>query len=691
LKNKILQFLSEHLLLSVILLNSLYFIFYLLFFDPVWTPDDYFISVDLYGVHLDHYNDMPRYLSALYGKIVNFLLNIYGELPWHTILSYVWIFLSLCLMSYVILSNYRNKFSWLMVNILLLFFAYEGYSVMQWTRTSAIALGTGAFAFFFPTKGKIQKILGIFLFFIGAFIRTGNVKMVVGVWGLTFGMLFIFHILKGRYDLSKWAFLNGLKVVALFVLFNISLNITNNILNEESEEWATFRKWDSYRANVQDYPNPSYDDYKEIYEKYGVSKTEFLFVYSWGFDVYNYELYENIVMAKKEIQQLELTESSDKASVYFDNLSSAFHVYPLSLLKVDVFYCYLILIIILLFALENKNSFIYIAFTFALLVGLNLYLKLNGRYMIHRVDVGIIFTICMILLFLYLYRKSDVVEKKMNYKIVLPLISLYMLLVPYKQFNDEYDTFSPSDLANNRIFYENTAGDDHFYLFVNSRRDTNRKSFAYDIYDVPKVGFMKNIFGLIFASPELQEMYKEDYGIEDPYLDIIDNPEMYLARGTSMEMLSETVEYISEKSGIKVDAVCVKQFLGKSLYRINSQDITDVYAFANVIEDTSKVNEDLQLTIKKGKLKLAGSVYIEGENDFYQNVYIDIVDSQTKEHQLFYTLQMLNEEYEIGTSGWCSNISAEIQLPKFYDADDEIYLMIETLDAAYKYPCGLLN
>lgn len=678
------KYLSEHLLVSVILLNLLYLAINLLLYDPVWHPDDYYIAADLYGVYLGDYNNSPVYLTALYANLITFFLNICGSLPWYTILSYTWVFMSLCLISYVVLSHNKTKITWVIVNILILFFSFEGYMCMQWTKTSAIAMGAGMFAFVFPTKNKWVKVPAIILFLIGAFFRTSNVQMVIGAWGVTFGVLFIYHVWKKKYDLCKSTAMNATKVMILFVVFNILLNVTNTMLIEKSEELDIFNKWSSYRVNAQDYGIPSYDENKEIYDKYNIIEEELDFIHNWGFDVYNYELYEKVTLAKTEINQNELLPVEGNTFLAFlMKAIDSLHTFPVSFLKIDVFYCYIILIIVLLYCSKNKECLYYVGFTFALLWALNVYLFIKGRYLMHRADVGVIFNICLVLLYLFMYQTRDFAEKSMNKKIIF-LILLCLIVTPARNFYDDRDRVSQTDIANNKIFYANTAEDEHFYVFVNTRNSNDRKSYGFDIYDVPQKGLQKNTFGLIMYPPKVQNVI-ESLGIEDPYLDLIDGTGMYLVTGETDEMLEEVLKYVEKKSGKSVSAVCVKNFLGKSIYRVNSKDITDVYTFTNVIEDVSKVNENLQFTIKKGKLKVAGSVFIEGENDFYQNVYIDIVDSQTNNHQLFYTLQTLNEEFEVGTSGWCSNISAKIKLPEFYDESDEIYLMIETQDATYKY------
>ena len=174
-RGRVQKYLSEHLFVSVIILNIVYLSMHLLIYDPIWRADDYYIAANIYGVYLGEYDSTPIYTMPLYGHLVTFFLNICGSLPWYTILSYTWIFMSLCLFSYVILSHMKNKVTWLIVNIILLFFGFEGYMCMQWTKTSAIAMGAGMLSFVFPCKSKWVKVTGILLFLIGAFFRTGNV------------------------------------------------------------------------------------------------------------------------------------------------------------------------------------------------------------------------------------------------------------------------------------------------------------------------------------------------------------------------------------------------------------------------------------------------------------------------------------------------------------------------------------
>ena len=684
LKKALQKYLSEHLLISVILLNLVYLAINLLLYDPVWHPDDYYIAADLYGVYTGTYNSNPIYTTALYGNLLAFFMNLCGSMPWYTILSYIWVFMSLCLVSYVVLSHNRTKISWLIVNIIVLYFSFEGYMCMQWTKTSAIAMGAGLFAFVFPMKKRWVRVPAIMLFLIGGLIRTENVRMAIGAFGLTCGLLFLFYILKGNFDLAKISFLNAVKVLVLYLGFNLLVSTSSSMLVEKSEELDIFNQWSGHRVNAQDYGIPSYAENKDIYDKYNIIEEELDFIHNWGFDVYNFELYEKVSLAKAEINQQAISQvGGSKVAAFFKTAFDSLHTFPISFLKMDVFYCYIILVVVLLFYSKNKDGLYFVGFTFVLLWALNVYLYISGRYLMHRVDVGVIFNICLILLYLFMHQTSDFVEKSIDNKILF-LILLFLIVTPARNFYDDRDRVSQEDIANNKIFYANTVEDEHFYLFVNTRNSNDRKSYGFDIYDIPQKGLQKNTFGLIMAPPNVQSVI-ESLGVEDPYLDIIDGTDMYLVTGENDTMLQEVIKYIEKKSGKSVNAVCVKKFLGKSLYRVNSKDITDVYDFTNATEDITKVNEDLQITLKKGKLKVSGSVYIEGENDFYQNVYIDIVDSQSENHQLFYTRQTRNEEFEVGESGWCSNISAKIKLPEFYDKEDKIYLMIETLDTTYRY------
>lgn len=683
-RERLQNYLSEHLLVLVILLNLAYLVINLLLYDPVWRADDYYIAANIYGVYLDEYDANPIYTTALYGHLVTFFLNICGDLPWYTILSYTWVFASLCLLSYVILLHNRTKISWVIVNLIILFFSFEGYMCMQWTKTSAIAIGTGMFALVFPTKNKWIKPIAVALFLVGAFFRTANVLMVIGSWGVTFGILSIYYFLKKNYDLCKSSIVNISKVVVLYLVFQILLNMTNIMFVEKSEELDKFQKWTSYRSQVQDYAVPEYNENKEIYIKYGITQEDIEFIYQWGFDVYNYELYENISLAIEEINQQNVSQvDGGKWSVLIEKIVDSFHTFPISFLKMDVFYCYIILVIILLYYSKKENGGFLVGFTFALLMGLNIYLFVKGRYLKHRVDVAIIFTICLILVYLFMHYRHDFIEKSVSNKMIF-IILLLLIITPVRMFTDDRHTVSQTDIANNKVFYANASEDKHFYLFVNTRSENDRKSYGFDIYDTPQIGLMKNTFGLIMATPKVQDAI-ESLGIEDPYLDVIDGTNMYLVTGESDSMLQEVLKYIEKKSGKSVYIVCVKEFLGKSIYRVNSKDITDVYDFTNVSNDIISVNQNIQTIVVNGRLNIAGSVYIEGENDFYQNIYIDVVDSQSEEHQLFYTLQTLNQEYEMGESGWCSNISANVNLPEFYDESDAIYLIIETLDITYRY------
>ena len=75
----------------------------LLCFKPFLGTDDYLMSNTLYGVLGDDYDYQVKYENFLYGRLMVFLLRLFPDIPWYTILFYIWIFIALTLLTYVIL------------------------------------------------------------------------------------------------------------------------------------------------------------------------------------------------------------------------------------------------------------------------------------------------------------------------------------------------------------------------------------------------------------------------------------------------------------------------------------------------------------------------------------------------------------------------------------------------------------
>ena len=136
--NKMLKKIVQTPLGKSFILNLIYMGGMLLFFAPFLSIDDYVMSEYGYGVFSDDYDYCVRYENFIYGRLITSLMKLFPDIPWYTVLFYIWIFISLTLFAYIVLIYFDNYLGIVVANTMLLFFSYEGYVCIQFTKVSGI-------------------------------------------------------------------------------------------------------------------------------------------------------------------------------------------------------------------------------------------------------------------------------------------------------------------------------------------------------------------------------------------------------------------------------------------------------------------------------------------------------------------------------------------------------------------------
>lgn len=660
--------------LMVILLNITVVGILLIIFQPIRNQDDYAIASDLYGSYLGRYNNSAIYINPVYATLVTWLLTLNGSVPWYPVLMYIWTFIALTLVTFCLIDLQDNWFGWGAGFVLAFAFGYECYICLQWTKISAIALAAGFFYFMCREKMGIGHIVAFIEILAGALIRSSNIPMVLGVWGCTL----VFEIFLQIID--KKSVVKYIKKIFVLLCVGVAIWGVTKYTSSMSVDDTDYPEWNANRAYLQDYGIPDYMEYKEIYETYGITQDEWKYVRAWGTDVYNAELYENLVTAKKEI----LKYKSGKTEELGILVRKFMVQYPRNFVQIDVFYCYLVLLILLLVLLKTKFRWLMVGYSFVMLMGLNFYLFYKGRYFIHRVDVGIFFAV--ILALLYLWRKGVYSPPKTSRLwTAIVWVGVLIILTPIGVMDDDVDFIPITMLQENKMFNHYSSKDDHFYVYANTNYHNNWRIASFDVFQVPELGELKNTFGILFPTKMIQQNLKKQ-GITDPYVDLVDGTGMYFVSDRS-EVDEWMIGYLAKRNGKPVTVTMVKKVLNKYIYRVNSGDISELYQFDDIKEDNTHLVNTTENTIKDRVLNIRGNLYMDNENDFYQNVYIRIKDGDTGETNLFYVCQNQDKKFKVGTPGWCSALDVAIPLPDTYDEKDEISFVIEAEDGVYQ--CGI--
>ncbi len=276
---------KHNIVTKSILLNLVYLFGMLLAFVPFFSIDDYLMSNTIYGVGRAGYDYHATYMNFVYGRLMVFLLRLFPEIPWYTVLFDLWVFIALTLLTYMILKWSNNYAGLILANLLLLFFSYEGYVAVQFTKVAGIL---GAVAVLVLLSEKIPrkpKMIGICLWILSCMIRIDCAKMALGVWGLLLVWKVLEATWKTRRNPIKEYWKRGFLFLAGACIFIIVPRLSSIGMTEaEKDFWKLFWEHNTVRAAMQDYSVPDYETYREAYEAIGISQNDLNLYWSWNWD-----------------------------------------------------------------------------------------------------------------------------------------------------------------------------------------------------------------------------------------------------------------------------------------------------------------------------------------------------------------------------------------------------------------------
>lgn len=652
-------------------INIVYLVGMLIFFEPFLSIDDIAISNYLYGAYQGGYDYHTLYSSFLYGRIVFLFLSLFPGLPWYTILAYVWTFIALTLLTYAILCWDDSSLGVLLINIILLFFSYESYVCIQFTKISAIIGTAGIFVFTQKEQKKVVRVVGACLLFFAILIRRQASVMIIAGWSIMLVINWVRKCIKEKkWDIKGIVWLGGC-IAIVFFIYELPLVVPKYISEAEETEWEDFYDWSDARVTFQDYDIPQYAEYKEMYDALGVSENDLYVWYSWNFDP------DGITteIGEEVSKQQNKGKGNLEKVISIATLFNFFKTYLEKLETNDCFFAFLLLAIMLGICSRGKLVLYSFMVDGGIILLLYYYLYINGRYNdIHRVDVGIMMLACMMLIYMAM---EEPPKEKLEIKKVAGACLGMLLVVPFQLYADDLPAINKELNYVNKVFYQNVHEDMfHYYVLGNSRTNSGNLRYLPTALECIPSGLYKNVFGVTSPSPIIKKNLQE-YDIDNPYTGLVNNNRMYLVLDEYDSMKDSLKMYIEQHSGTEVEMVLVKKFCDKNIYRVVSKDLDEIVDINNITWEDASTISNVSMQIEDNVLKVSGNACLENSNAFSQNVYLQIVDSQTGENGLYYVTQFCDEKFSEDEAEYFAGISSTISLPDYFDMQDDVYLLIE--------------
>lgn len=494
------------------------------------------------------------------GMIYRFLYGVTGRLPWYTIVQYMILFVAFTVVTYVLISRLGEISGLCLFVILACGFGYEGYIHLQFTKTAGIAAAAAVFLLLYLLEQ--EKYFwwgiagGILLAVIAYMYREDQFWASCGLMAGA-GLLFLFDLRKYR---NKKLRRLGICVLTFGVLLLSVFGVDRwDSSKYRSAEWKEYQEFNQLRSELLDYGFPDYDSNQEIYEELGISREAYELYKSWNFN--DTEKFDTEVMKK-------LVDLKKKRPLTLRTVTAFLRRFPSDLLRMPMFYFFAVFAVLwLLCGKKDVFSVISVLAECLLLVAVYFYLHYQGRYMVNRVDVGLWFSVCLVMLWIF----SSGEVRYMNTKVSVLLCMICVVLGQFMMYKDwRLATSSiPEARVSQRAVLETIGTDkEHVYL---AKSGMLSEIVCYGPFDRMPENLLDNVYwfgGWECRTPGYTKAM-EAHGIINPYRDVVNNETIYLVD----DNIDLTLKYIRQYYAENAQAVFVKTIGNVDVYQITDDSV----------------------------------------------------------------------------------------------------------------------
>lgn len=494
------------------------------------------------------------------GMIYRLLYGVTGRLPWYTIVQYMILFAAFTVVTYVLISRLGEISGLCLFVILACGFGYEGYIHLQFTKTAGIAAAAAVFLLLYLLEQEKYSWWGIaggiLLAVIAYMYREDQFWASCGLMAGA-GLLFLFDLRKYRNKKLRRLEICVLTFgVLLLSVFGVDRWDSSKY---RSAEWKEYQEFNQLRSELLDYGFPDYDSNQEIYEELGISREAYELYKSWNFN--DTEKFDTEVMKK-------LVDLKQKRPLTIRTVTAFLRRFPSDLLRMPMFYFFAVFAVLWrLCGKKDVFSVISVLAECLLLVAVYFYLYYQGRYMVNRVDVGLWFSACLVMLWIF----SSGEVRYMNTKVSVLLCMICVVLGQFMMYKDwRLATSSiPEARVSQRAVLETIGTDkEHTYL---AKSGMLSEIVCYGPFDRMPENLLDNVYwfgGWECRTPGYTRAM-EVRGIINPYRDVVNNENVYLVD----DNIDLTLKYIRQYYAENAEAVFVKTIGNVDVYQITDDSV----------------------------------------------------------------------------------------------------------------------
>lgn len=644
------------------------------------TNDDLIMASFAYG-YMGEYSTRLIFINILVGYALNACITLLPQVPWYTVFQCTLVFLGFSVLVFLLLQKFRGPGAVFPLALFLIFFGYQFFSSLQFTKTAAIASIAGFLLMFYAVRESRKwytYILAGILILSGSLYRFRMFELLLL---LMFGIGLI--MVWSRLRTKQWREIIRICIpFAVIIAICFSFYALDRWSYNHSEEWKDFWDYNYLRDNIQNSRQnspeatgfPDYDENQELYESLNITRNDYNLYRSGNFA-------DTELFTKEVLEQLVDAKGSKKIDIAF--FKSFFTTIGSGILAYSYFPALGIAFLVCLLGCSKRKKeaiflFIYEAVAFTIL---QLYFFYRGRYLQSRVDVCIIFALIMILV-LYVWDADVCLPTRRK---TAGLLAGMLLILSGSGLHDIYQTnASEREASENTEIHELITSDpEHFYLYYVSWRDFPDKMFH--VWQVAEKGCGSNrsALGTWRVSTLMVQDKLKQYGITNPYRDMVENPDVFLLCASDAA-ISQVMTHIYEHYAEEVYPYLVKRVENDKydIYRVTSGEPR--LDTSQVIDGTELLNYRVSYRNSGGYLELNGYLYQKDTSSFATNIYFGITYPNGWE-QLYYGTQYQSKEFDDNMNGEYGAFTRTVDYP---EVGSTVKLYLETADGLYVVSVG---
>ena len=557
-------------LAAALLLNVLFLLLMLSCFTPRFeTNDEVLMSKFVDGQMAEKSAYIP-FINIVLGFFLKLEYSLLGEsLNWYSISQYALMFCGFTAMTWVLLRRFRPLAAMGMAAVILMTVGVNSYLYPAFSKVSAVAAAGGLSLMLYAgekEQGKARTmILGFVMAVLGylwRFEEFFGVAALLAPVGLT-AMMGILEKSKGELLKLRMRKTFAYARPFLLLLVMVLLLFGFDRFMWTRGDYAYFTRYNDTRSMLVDYGElPDYDEMQEVYDALDLDDNAVYFLKNWNFydtEKFSLEQMEAVLAARDS--WMSQKSPGECLGVFLDEAVPG-------LAKTLAFFApALMLMLWLSCGRRSLRHWLGLLLSLGFFGIIYLLMIYQNRYLANRMDMGLLLALALVMSFMM---DGEKLKRDVLLCCILAALAAFTGLYMNKNVCLYSGQYAVEDKSSQKAAVELLLEDEeHLYL-------CKVWSIDHEIYgplETAPAGFADKIVllgGWSLYHPSIEHVL-EKWGIENPYPDMIDDPQVLLID----KDIERTVEYLQKYYEPSARAEKLEQLsadTGLEIYRIVSEN-----------------------------------------------------------------------------------------------------------------------